>query len=166
MRMEHTEHTEQAPLQMQINRYIYTNTQTRKQVNTAGRSITGLREHTEPAPPGMQKYKYKCKYTNMNTKIQIGCFFTQEKLPKVFAYPNSWNKRLENHSCGGSVLLFSSLKCSQNWVLGQKLVTSPRQTYSVYDQAILESSVQTENRDSYQHGGLLVGNADNSTEYT
>ena len=44
--------------------------------NTAGRSITGLREHTEQASPGMQKYKYKCKYTNMNTKIQIGGSYT------------------------------------------------------------------------------------------
>ena len=66
----------------------------------------------------------------------------------------------------GVFFYFSSLKCSQNWALEQKLVTSPGQTYSVYDQAILESNVQTENRDIYQHEGLLVRNVDNNTDYT
>ena len=49
-----------------------------------------------------------------------GCFFPQEKLPKVFATPTVGNKGLEDLSCGGSVLYFRSLKCSQNWVLGRE----------------------------------------------
>ena len=52
----------------------YTNTQTN---NTAGGSITGLREHTEQ----MQKYKYKHKYTNTQTNNTVGRSITGSREP-------------------------------------------------------------------------------------
>ena len=70
-----------------------------------------------------------------------------------------------SHSWAFILLVFESIHIGyfldRNWS-----VTSPRQTYSIYDQAILGSTVRTENRDNYQHGGLLVKNVDNSTDYT
>ena len=110
----------------------------------------------------------KCKVIS---KVELGGMRWDEKVKveqkcnllysKLVLVGIGWDERLKKVLSVYSVVFESIHKW---YFLDRNLVTSPRQDYSVLDQTILESTVQSENRNNYQHGDLLVRNVDNRND--
>ena len=117
---------------------------------------------------GKVRVEHKCKIISKfdlvgmrwdeKVKVEQKCNLFYSKLVLVGI---GWDERLKKVLSVYSVVFESIHKW---YFLDRNLVTSPRQDYSVLDQTILESTVQSENRNNYQHGDLLVRNVDNRND--